>query len=169
MNGDDDEQGEKLNGIRQIVRLKEMLKKWQYITFSPRGNGLPSDTPSGHWGISPAINRRLRNSYVMCDSDEENCNCQEPPPDVPKGYLAVYVGSELERFIIPTSYLSLPAFKELLEKAEEEYGFKHKGGLNIPCEIETFKSLLKCMENNNHKNHPEDHSEKFHHRELLSL
>ncbi|KAK4775343.1 hypothetical protein SAY86_010278 [Trapa natans] len=69
-----------------------------------------------------------------------------PPPDVPKGYLAVYVGEELRRFVILT-YLSHLLFKVLLEKAEEEFGFDHTGGLTIPCEIETFKYLLKCMEN----------------------
>ncbi|KAJ4952405.1 hypothetical protein NE237_029237 [Protea cynaroides] len=131
-----------------------MLQKWQSTTFSPKANSPASD--SGDGGISPAISGRLKNSYVLCDSDEDNWNSPEPPPDVPKGYLAVYVGPELRRFIIPTSYLSLPVFKVLLEKAEEEFGFDHKGGLTIPCEIETFKYLLKCMESNL-KAHP-DHS-----------
>ncbi|RVX05562.1 Indole-3-acetic acid-induced protein ARG7 [Vitis vinifera] len=93
---------------------------------------------------------RLRNSNVISDSDEDGCHSPEPPPDVPKGYLAVYVGSELRRFIIPTSYLAHPLFKVLLEKVEEEFGFDHSGGLTIPCEIETFKYLMKCMES-----HPE--------------
>ncbi|XP_043719218.1 uncharacterized protein LOC122667091 [Telopea speciosissima] len=140
----DEDEGGKVNGIRQIVRLKEMLQKWQSMTLSPRANSPPKDV---HGGISPIINKRLKNSYVLCDSDEENFNSPEPPPDVPKGYLAVYVGPELRRFIIPTTYLSLPVFKLLLEKAEEEFGFDHKGGLTIPCEIETFKYLLKIMEN----------------------
>ncbi|GFP87269.1 auxin-induced protein 15a [Phtheirospermum japonicum] len=69
------------------------------------------------------------------------------PNDVPKGYLAVYVGPELRRFIIPTSYLSDPLFKVLLEKVEEEFEFDHSGGLTIPCDTETFKYLLQCMEN----------------------
>ncbi|KAK4756732.1 hypothetical protein SAY87_006859 [Trapa incisa] len=69
-----------------------------------------------------------------------------PPPDVPKGYLAVYVGEELRRFVILT-YLSHLLFKVVLEKAEEEFGFDHTGGLTTPCEIETLKYLLKCMEN----------------------
>ncbi|KAM7273575.1 hypothetical protein ACFE04_028239 [Oxalis oulophora] len=60
----------------------------------------------------------------------------------------VYVGPELQRFIIPTSYLSHSLFKLLLEKTEEEFEFDHSGALTIPCEIETFKFLLKCIENN---------------------
>ncbi|MCL7022119.1 hypothetical protein MKW94_020892 [Papaver nudicaule] len=140
----------KVTGIRQIVRLKEILQKWQSIALSPRGNSPPRDGEHGKGlgGIAPVVNKRLHNSYILCDSDEENCHSPDPPPDVPKGYLAVYVGPELRRFIIPTTYLTQPLFKVLLEKAEEEFGFEHKGGLTIPCEIETFKYLLKCMETN---------------------
>lgn len=136
--------GGKITGIRQIVKLKGFLQKWQHVTLgtkSPRSGQVPR-------GISPAISKRLRDSNVYCDSDEDtSCHSPEPPPDVPKGYLAVYVGPELRRFIIPTSYLADPLFKVLLEKVEEEFGFDHSGGLTIPCEIETFKYLLQCMEN----------------------
>ncbi|MBA0584981.1 hypothetical protein Gorai_015774 [Gossypium raimondii] len=70
----------------------------------------------------------------------ESCTSPKPSTDVPKGYLAVSVGSELRRFIIPTSYLTHPVFKILLEKAEEEFRYNHNGGPTHPCEIETFKS-----------------------------
>ncbi|KAJ8750720.1 hypothetical protein K2173_015901 [Erythroxylum novogranatense] len=144
----DDNGGNKLNGIRQIVRLKEILQKWQNVTLGPKPT-TPS-TSQTHGVISAAINKRVA-SIKHCDSDEESCHSPDPPPDVPKGYLAVYVGPELRRFIIPTNYLSHPLFKVLLEKAEEEFGFDHSGGLTIPCEIETFKFLLNCMEH-----HPQD-------------
>lgn len=156
----DDTISTKLNGIRQIVRLKEILQKWQSVTLSPTK---PENDPDieaaegAHTGIPPAINKRLT-EVLGCDSDEDSCHSPEPPPDVPKGYLAVYVGPELRRFIIPTSYLSHSLFKVLLEKAEEEFGFDHGGALTIPCEIETFKYLLKCMENRPDKPAPDDSS-----------
>lgn len=154
----DDNCGGKVTGIRQIVRLKEILQKWQSVTLSSKGNSdLQTDDSHGSGGISPAINRRLKKSKAVCDSDEESCQSPEPPPDVPKGYLAVYVGPELRRFIIPTSYLSHPVFKVLLEKAEEEFGFDHSGGLTIPCEIETFKYLLTCMESHHKPEDDDDH------------
>ncbi|KAI4335164.1 hypothetical protein L6164_013834 [Bauhinia variegata] len=141
--------GSKLTGIRQIVKLKGMLQKWQAVTVGLKLSNGHSDV--NHGGISPIINKRL--TSVACDSDEESCHSPgATPPDVPKGYLAVYVGPELRRFIIPTSYLSHSLFKVLLEKTAEEFGFEHSGGLTIPCEIETFKYLLKCMES-----HPNDH------------
>ncbi|KAG8376266.1 hypothetical protein BUALT_Bualt09G0045300 [Buddleja alternifolia] len=142
----DDNGGIKVTGIRQIVRLKGFLQKWQNVTLGPKDTNTPrSNQTCG--GISPALSRRLMSSSFYCDSDEESCQSPEPPHDVPKGYLAVYVGPELRRFIIPTRYLSDPLFKVLLEKVEEEFGFDQSGGLTIPCEIETFKYLLQCMEN----------------------
>ncbi|KAI8553267.1 hypothetical protein RHMOL_Rhmol05G0002300 [Rhododendron molle] len=149
----EDNGGGKVTGIRQIVKLKELLQKWQSVALGSKDNDVPSDRP--HAGISPAISKRLR-SFNTCDSDEDGCQSPEPPHDIPKGYMAVYVGPELRRFVIPTSYLSDPVFKVLLEKVEEEFGFDHSGALTIPCEIETFKYLLKVMETHQDDPHPEE-------------
>ncbi|KAL5158551.1 Auxin-induced protein 15A [Glycine soja] len=144
----DSDGGSKLTGIRQIVKIKEMLQKWQSVTLGPKPcNSLSDHVANDDGSISPLINKRVVN--VISDNED---SCQSPaeplpPADVPKGYLAVYVGPELRRFIIPTSYLSHSLFIVLLEKAAEEFGFDQSGGLTIPCEIETFKYLLKCMEN----------------------
>ncbi|CAI0455519.1 unnamed protein product [Linum tenue] len=60
--------------------------------------------------------------------------------NVPKGFLAVYVGeTQKKRLVVPVSYLSQPSFQDLLSMAEEEFGFDHPmGGLTIPCSEETF-------------------------------
>ncbi|XP_057767731.1 auxin-induced protein 10A5-like [Salvia miltiorrhiza] len=142
----DDNGGSKVTGIRQIVNLKRFLQKWQNATIGSK-EGCSPRSGEMHRGISPAVTRRLRTSNVYTESDEDSCQSPDPPVDVPRGSLAVYVVPELRRFIIPTSYLSDPLFKVLLEKAEEEFGFDQSGGLTIPCEIETFKYLLQCMEN----------------------
>ena len=62
---------------------------------------------------------------------------------VPKGYLAVYVGEKQKRFVIPISYLNQPSFQELLSQAEEEFGYDHPmGGLTIPCSENVFQSTI---------------------------
>jgi len=62
--------------------------------------------------------------------------------EVPKGYLAVYVGEKMRRFIIPGPYLNQPSFQELLSQAEEEFGYDHPtGGLTIPCKEDEFLNL----------------------------
>ncbi|XP_054777710.1 auxin-induced protein X10A-like [Prosopis cineraria] len=59
--------------------------------------------------------------------------------EVPKGYLAIYVGEEMKRFFIPVSYLNQPSFQELLNEAEEEFGYDHlMGALTIPCREDIF-------------------------------
>ncbi|GMN63352.1 hypothetical protein TIFTF001_032427 [Ficus carica] len=69
--------------------------------------------------------------------------------DIPKGYLAVYVGddqTEMKRFVIPISYLYQPSFQELLSRAEEEFGFNHPmGALTIPCSVDAFIDLISCL------------------------
>ncbi|XP_028784003.1 auxin-induced protein X10A-like [Neltuma alba] len=62
--------------------------------------------------------------------------------EVPKGYLAVYVGEEMKRFVIPVSYLNQPLFQELLSLAEEEFGYDHPmGALTIPCREDVFLNV----------------------------
>ncbi|XP_025884611.2 auxin-responsive protein SAUR22-like [Solanum lycopersicum] len=69
--------------------------------------------------------------------------------DVPKGYLAVYVGEEQKkRFVIPISFLSQPLFQDLLSQAEDEFGFDHPmGGLTIPCREDIFIDLISHLRN----------------------
>ncbi|KAL2349200.1 hypothetical protein Fmac_003200 [Flemingia macrophylla] len=62
--------------------------------------------------------------------------------EVPKGYLAVYVGEKMKRFVIPISCLNHPSFQDLLSQAEEEFGFDHPmGGLTIPCSEDVFQNI----------------------------
>ncbi|MCI00434.1 auxin-induced protein, partial [Trifolium medium] len=62
--------------------------------------------------------------------------------DVPKGYLAVYVGDEMKRFVIPISYLNQPSFQGLLNQAEEQFEYDHPtGGLTIPCREGVFLEI----------------------------
>jgi len=62
--------------------------------------------------------------------------------EVPKGYLAVYVGEKMKRFVIPISYLNQPSFQDFLSQAEEEFGYDHPmGGLTIPCREDAFLDI----------------------------
>jgi SAUR family protein len=44
---------------------------------------------------------------------------------------------------------------QLWKKAEEEYGFKHKGPITIPCNIEEFCNVQQSieMEKSHHHHH----------------
>lgn len=82
----------------------------------------------------------------VSDSDDESDD--SAPDDVPEGYLVVYVGEERRRFVIKAKYLSHRVFKALLNKSAEEYGYEHKGGLEIACEVVFFEQLLYLIETN---------------------
>ncbi|KVI11873.1 auxin-responsive protein SAUR50-like [Cynara cardunculus var. scolymus] len=108
------------NKISQIVRLKQVMQRWR---------------------------RRCINTHSFTsDSDSEIDRQRRRIPS--PGSLAVYVGIERRRFVIPTKFLNLPVFRSLLNKAEEEFGFQKTGGLVLPCDVIFFKRLLKALERN---------------------
>ncbi|CAJ2633855.1 unnamed protein product [Trifolium pratense] len=65
---------------------------------------------------------------------------------VPKGYLAVYVGEKMKRFVIPISYLNQISFQDLLSQTEEQFGFDHPmGGITIPCREDVFLEITSSL------------------------
>lgn len=98
------------------------------------------------WGSMGDIHNGNHGGFHGYDSDVE---CPSPPDDVPAGCLAVYVGKEQRRFVIPTSYLSNSVFRALLAKSEEEFGFCCDGGLRIACAPDVFEHLLWWLEGAN--------------------
>ncbi|KAI4346512.1 hypothetical protein L6164_007402 [Bauhinia variegata] len=111
----------KVDKIRQIVRLKQMMMRWKQLTLRRRSV--------------------LSDSNNCAESESKSKTNRRTPP----GFLAVYVGMERQRFVIPARFLNLRIFKGLLKKAEEEFGFQCNGGLVLPCEVGFFKVLLKHL------------------------
>ncbi|KAK7278682.1 hypothetical protein RJT34_23717 [Clitoria ternatea] len=74
-----------------------------------------------------------------------------PSSTTPTGFFALYVGEERQRYVVPTSYLSHPLFKMLLEKAYNEFGFAQRNGLVVPCSVSTFQEVINAIECNNGK------------------
>ncbi|RZB85867.1 Auxin-responsive protein SAUR72 [Glycine soja] len=64
--------------------------------------------------------------------------------DVREGYFSVLAvkGEETKRFIVGLDYLHDPAFLGLLDKAQEEYGFRQKGALALPCGPQELQKIL---------------------------
>ncbi|PHT42528.1 Auxin-induced protein 6B [Capsicum baccatum] len=109
----------KVHMITQIVRLKQVVKRWK----------------------NKSLKRRGVLSYSSSDLDEPGSNRRTP-----SGSLAVYVGPEKHRFVIPTRFLNLPVFISLLDKAAEEFGYQRTGGLVLPCEVEYFSEILVLLD-----------------------
>lgn len=83
----------------------------------------------------PSLSAKTKNFSKLCNRNKL---------DVPKGYLAVYVGeSQKTRFVVPLSFLEHPLFQDLLRQSEEEFGFEHPmGGLTIRCQEDVFNALV---------------------------
>ncbi|KAL5216407.1 hypothetical protein ABZP36_007808 [Zizania latifolia] len=66
------------------------------------------------------------------------------PSDVPRGHTVVYVGEELRRYVVRVSSLDHPLFRELLDRAREEYQFAAGADarLCIPCDEDIFLGVL---------------------------
>ncbi|CAL9167008.1 unnamed protein product [Musa hybrid cultivar] len=107
----------KVEKIRQIVQLKQVMRRWRALSL--RRHGGEANKAEGEAGSGRPVR---------------------------SGFLAVYVGPERRRFVIPTRFLNLPVFAALLQRAEEEYGFPPAGGLAIPCDPAFFRWVLDALD-----------------------
>ncbi|PRQ20037.1 putative small auxin-up RNA [Rosa chinensis] len=117
----------KVEKIRQIVRLKQIMMRWKLASL------------------------RLRLRPALSYDDDSDSSSGSSTRRTPSGFLAVYVGPERRRFVIPARFVNLPVFVGLLEKAAEEFGFETTGGLFLPCEVAFFKDILKFLEKDERK------------------
>ncbi|GLT61220.1 hypothetical protein SLA2020_339420 [Shorea laevis] len=135
----------KSNKIREIVRLQQILKKWKKLANAPKNtsNATSSSSTTTGANISTAGSKSIKFLKRTLSFPDVSAASNDV---VPKGFLAVCVGKELKRFIIPTEYLGHQAFGILLREAEEEFGFQQEGVLKIPCEVSVFQKILKVVE-----------------------
>ncbi|CAK8561405.1 unnamed protein product [Lathyrus sativus] len=64
---------------------------------------------------------------------------------VPEGHVPVYVGEEMQRFVLNAELLNHPVFVNLLNLSAQEYGYKQKGVLRIPCRVSVFEQVLEAV------------------------
>ena len=66
------------------------------------------------------------------------------PNDVAACCFTVFAvqGEETQRLVIELDNLTNTAFLNLLEKAQEEYGFQQKGALSLPCRPRELQKIL---------------------------
>lgn len=128
------------NQVWHIVRIQCILRlSLRRVQHLPRAPILPGNP-----------RRQLENGESSREAllgEAEEAAGSGDRRTVPKGHLAVYVGPELRRFVIPASCLAMPEFKMLMDRVAEEFGFEHQGGLHIPCDEAHFEEILnQCLE-----------------------
>ncbi|KAI3990325.1 hypothetical protein MKX01_037664 [Papaver californicum] len=136
----------KSNKISEIVRLQQILKKWRKIANAPKSTTLSTASSAPTPSLSHTNSTKKFLKKTLSFKDNSPSAVVSTDGAVPKGFLAVCVGREMKRFIIPTEFLAHRAFEMLLREAEEEFGFQHEGILRIPCEVCVFQRILKMVE-----------------------
>ncbi|KAF1860354.1 hypothetical protein Lal_00037693 [Lupinus albus] len=75
-----------------------------------------------------------------CDGSGKN-----PPADVPRGHVAVTVGEAKRKFVIRADYLNHLVVQQLLDQANEGYGYNKSGPLAIHCDEFLFEDIIESL------------------------
>ncbi|XP_004491682.1 protein SMALL AUXIN UP-REGULATED RNA 54-like [Cicer arietinum] len=118
-----------------------ITKTWERCKSIGRG-GYKSKYSSST--INPTATRRSK-SWPIRRGDEKG-EKKLGSVVVPQGYFCVYVGPQMQKFVIKTEYCNHPLFKILLEEAETEYGYSSQGPLALPCNVDVFYKVLMEMD-----------------------
>ncbi|KAE8098573.1 hypothetical protein FH972_016626 [Carpinus fangiana] len=96
-------------------------------------------------GVNHHQNDQEPSSHHECllkEFGEEDHDHASLSSTTPVGFFALYVGEERQRFVVPTSFLSHPLIKMLLDKSYNEFGFEQNSGLVVPCSVSTFQERI---------------------------
>ncbi|KNA08169.1 hypothetical protein SOVF_165070 [Spinacia oleracea] len=112
--------------------MKQLIRRLSKVADSSSYSLLRSDSIT-----SPRLPRRRSLS-------------RKPPPgtrrrSVPSGHVPVYVGEEMERYVVSADLMNHPVFMKLLNKSAQEYGYEQKGALRIPCNVLVFERVLEAL------------------------
>ncbi|KAG5582997.1 hypothetical protein H5410_053624 [Solanum commersonii] len=97
-------------------------------------------------GHQDSFSPRYDDDKNRVDFKETSIEDEEVVPyDVKEGHFAIFAVNakeERKRFILELNWLKNLTFLSLLKLAEEEYGFRQKGVLEIPCSHEELDKLI---------------------------
>lgn len=65
--------------------------------------------------------------------------------EIPKKHFVVCVGANSRQYVVPLSYLSIPAFRALMDASFEQFGYQKDGPMQLPCEEAAFEELLENL------------------------
>ncbi|KAK8527033.1 hypothetical protein V6N13_084903 [Hibiscus sabdariffa] len=119
--------------IRRLTRVADTSSASHYTL-------LRSDTASTRHRT--ALTRRAESFRMAVASLKKQ---KQSRRSVPEGHVPVYVGEEMERFVVNAELLNHPVFVSLLNKSAQEYGYDQKGVLHIPCHVLVFERVMEAL------------------------
>ncbi|CAF2101871.1 hypothetical protein BRARA_E02822 [Brassica rapa] len=113
--------------------MKHLIRRLSRVADSTHYNLLRSDSQ-----------RRSRRSKFSLRSSMAR-RLKKHTSSVPQGHVPVYVGEEMERFLVSAEVLNHPVFIGLLKRSAQEYGYEQKGVLQIPCHVLVFERIMESV------------------------
>ncbi|XP_077242848.1 auxin-responsive protein SAUR71-like [Tasmannia lanceolata] len=92
------------------------------------------------------LRQESRPVHMNRRSENKKAKYRRSGGPVPEGHIPVFVGEEMERFVVCAKFLNHPIFLELLNKSAQEYGYEQQGVLRIPCQVIIFEKVLQILE-----------------------
>ncbi|KAF5781446.1 putative small auxin-up RNA [Helianthus annuus] len=117
--------------------MKSLIRRLSRVSDSSPYSLLRSDQQQQQ----PSTTIRLSRSFRIPKSRRSS--------SVPEGHLPIYVGEEMQRFVVNADLLNHPIFINLLNKSAQEYGYEQKGVLRIPCHVFVFEQVLEALRTGN--------------------
>ncbi|XWS10681.1 hypothetical protein CRYUN_Cryun38cG0018400 [Craigia yunnanensis] len=119
--------------------MKQLIRRLSRVAdASSQYSLLSSDTTSTR--NRTTVTRRAESFRVSVSSLKKSAR-----RSVPEGHVPVYVGEEMERFVVNAELLNHPVFIGLLNKSAQEYGYEQKGVLHIPCRVLVFERVMEAL------------------------
>ncbi|CAN8269408.1 unnamed protein product [Cochlearia groenlandica] len=98
---------------------------------------------SAQYSLLRSDSRRRTESFLRSTASRRAK--KDTTPSVKGGHVPVYVGEEMERFVVNAELLNHPVFVGLLNRSAQEYGYEQKGVLQIPCHVLEFERIIESL------------------------
>ncbi|KAK3217876.1 hypothetical protein Dsin_011846 [Dipteronia sinensis] len=125
--------------------MKTLIRRLSRVADSSSYSVLRSDTSAAAAAAAAASTSRSRRSGRGAKLSSFLARRSANSKAVPDGHVPVYVGEEMERFVVSAELLNHPVFVGLLNKSAQEYGYEQKGVLHIPCHVLVFERVMESL------------------------
>ncbi|ESW21311.1 hypothetical protein PHAVU_005G060300 [Phaseolus vulgaris] len=119
--------------------MKHLIRRLSRVADSSNYTLLRSDSSDDDASSSRGCRRRLRAESFRASKIRRSSAV------VPEGHVPIYVGDEMERFVVCAELLNHPVFVKLLNESAQEYGYEQKGVLRLPCRVFDFERVLHAL------------------------
>ncbi|KAJ9139612.1 hypothetical protein P3X46_030330 [Hevea brasiliensis] len=122
--------------------MKQLIRRLSRVADSSQYSLLRSDSQSRRCSAASRSTHRAESFRCLVKPARRAGGGKS---SVPEGHVPVYVGDEMERFVVSAELLNHPIFIGLLNKSAQEYGYDQKGVLRIPCHVLVFERIMEAL------------------------